>query len=243
VIICEHTQILYLTTVPQVGLASSVKWKPELPRITVPVIMPMPLARLHAPFDHPNWIFEPKLDGFRALAYIASGSCRLVSRKGNTFKSFPDLGRALADAFAGRYAVLDGEIVHLGTDGKPLFYELMRRRTPQHFCAFDLLWLDGRDLRSLPLIERKQILRSLVPPQPSPAMYVDHVVGSGIGLLQAACAADLEGIVAKLAAGRYTPQETTWVKIKNPTYSQAEGRAEFFEGRALNLRASAALGL
>jgi bifunctional non-homologous end joining protein LigD len=61
----------------------------------------------------------------------------------------------------------DGEIVHLGPEGIPLFYSLMRRRPPQHFYAFDLLWLDGRDLRGLSLIERKAALRTLVPPQPS----------------------------------------------------------------------------
>ena len=89
----------------------------------------MPLARLAVPFDHADWIFEPKLDGFRALAYFEGGSARLVSRNGNRLKSFPALVSALGNAFADQPAVLDGEIVHLGPDGKPLFYELMRRRT------------------------------------------------------------------------------------------------------------------
>jgi bifunctional non-homologous end joining protein LigD len=56
-------------------------------------------------------------------------------------------------------AVLDGEIVYLGGDGRPEFYNLMRRRSPQHFYAFDILWLDGKDLRGLPLMDRKHILR------------------------------------------------------------------------------------
>jgi ATP-dependent DNA ligase len=72
----------------------------------------------------------------------------------------------------------------------------------------------------------------IVPPQPSPVQYVDHVAGDSVALVQAACVRDLEGIVAKMADGRYTPDAITWVKIKNPAYSQAEGRAEFFEGRA-----------
>jgi bifunctional non-homologous end joining protein LigD len=192
---------------------------------------PMPLARLHAPFNHPAWIFEPKLDGFRSLAYIDSGSARLVSRKGNTLKSFPELTRALATAVPAASAILDGEIVRLGPDGKPLFYELMRRRAPQHFYAFDLLWIDGEDLRARPLLERKRRLRNLMT-VPGPALYVDHVAGSGVDLFDAVCASDMEGIVAKLAEGRYSPEETSWVKIKNPRYSQAEGRADFFEGRA-----------
>ncbi len=63
-------------------------------------------------------------------------------------------------------------------------------------------------------------------------MYVDHVAGRGMELFQAACARDLEGIVAKLATGLYAPEATTWVKIKNPAYSQAEGRADFFDARS-----------
>ncbi len=197
-----------------------------LPRIT-----PVPLALLRAPFDHHDWIFEPKLDGFRAVAYIERDTTRLVSRNGNRFKSFPTLTSAVSEAFAGREAILDGEIVHIGPDGKPRFYDLMRRRSPQHFYAFDLLWLDGRDLRSLPLLERKRGLRTLIPPQPSPVLYVQHITKNGVALFEAACANDLEGVVAKLATGAYTLEATTWVKIKNPMYSQAEGRADFFEGR------------
>lgn len=159
---------------------------------------------------------------------------RLVSRNGNIFKSFQELSRALA-ALTIEDAVLDGEIVHIGADGRPLFYDLMRRRSPQHFYAFDLLWFRGRDLRGLPLVERKEQLRALIPPQPSPALYVDHVTASGVRLFDAVCANDMEGVVAKLAAGKYTPDETSWVKIKNRRYSQAEGRAEFFDGRRMRM--------
>ena len=93
----------------------------------------MPLARLHAPFDHPDWIFEPKLDGFRALAYVENGAARLVSRKQNVYRSFPALTAAIGKSLPVRGAIVDGEIVHLGPDGAPLFYDLMRRRAPQHF--------------------------------------------------------------------------------------------------------------
>jgi bifunctional non-homologous end joining protein LigD len=97
----------------------------------------------------------------------------------------------------GRDAVLDGEIVHPGPDGVPLFYDLMRRRASQHLYVFDLLWLDGRDLRGLHLIERKAALRALVPAQPAPLLYVDHVAGAA--LFQVICERDMEGILAKLA--------------------------------------------
>jgi bifunctional non-homologous end joining protein LigD len=87
----------------------------------------MPLARLNAPFDHPDWIFEPKLDGFRAVAYVEGGACRLVSRNRNAFKSFEPLAQAIGQELSGRSAILDGEIVRPGPDGRPVFYELMRR--------------------------------------------------------------------------------------------------------------------
>src|ERR1043166_8539902 len=115
----------------------------------------MPLARLHAPFDHSDWLFELKYDGFRAFAYVEADAVRLVSRRGNVYKSFRDLCARVAAALPLEATILDGEIVHLDTDGKPLFYDLLRRSSPQHFVAFDLLWLNGRDLRGLPLIDRR----------------------------------------------------------------------------------------
>jgi hypothetical protein len=82
----------------------------------------MPLARFDAPFEHPDWIFEPKLDGFRAVAYIEGGACRLVSRNRNAFKTFEPLAQAIAQELARRSAILDGEIVRPGPDGRPMFY-------------------------------------------------------------------------------------------------------------------------
>jgi bifunctional non-homologous end joining protein LigD len=188
----------------------------------------MPLARLATPFDHPDFIFEPKMDGFRAVAYVEGGACRLVSRNRNMFKTFKPLAKAIAQDLAGHTAILDGEIVRPGPDGRPLFYELMRRRGPFCFYAFDLLWLDGSDLRQQPLLERKRALRKLLPLEPRAVRYVEHVA-SGTKLFRAVCELDMEGIVAKQAAGLYTPEATTWVKIKNPAYSQAVGRADFFD--------------
>jgi bifunctional non-homologous end joining protein LigD len=121
-------------------------------------------------------------------------------------------------------AVIDGGIVHLGPDGMPRFYDLMRRRSPQHFYAFDMLWIDGRDLRPLPLLRWKAMLHELVRP---PVLYVDHVARCGVDLFRAVCEQDLEGIVAKLASGRYEPEATTWVKIKNWGV-QSGGRASGF---------------
>src|SRR5262250_393078 len=105
----------------------------------------MPLAQLPEAFNHDDWVFEIKYDGWRALAFVDDGNVRLVSRKNHMYKSFPDLCITMADCLKIKNAVLDGEIVFLGDDGRPQFYELMRRRKPQHYAAFDVLWLDGKD--------------------------------------------------------------------------------------------------
>jgi bifunctional non-homologous end joining protein LigD len=112
----------------------------------------------------------------------------------------------------------------------------MRRRGPQHFYAFDLLCWNGRDHRALPLLERKRRLREIVPRAPSPLLYVDHVVGTGMDLFEAVCRNDLEGIVAKRADAPYAPEEPTWVKIKNRNYGQVERRRELFEKRRATAR-------
>jgi ATP-dependent DNA ligase len=104
-----------------------------------------------------------KSDGFRAVAYVESGACRLVSRNRNAFKTFELLAQAIAQDIAGRSVILDGEIVPPGPDGRPMFYELIRRRGPFCFYAFDLLWLDGRDLPDRPLLEGESLLRKLLP--------------------------------------------------------------------------------
>ncbi len=147
-----------------------------------------------------------------------------MSRRGNTCRTFPALTAAIGAAVPGA-AVLDREIVHIGPDGKPRFYDLMRRRSPQHYYAFDVLWIDGRDVRWLPLLARRRLPRALVRP---PVRYVEQFAARGVDLFQAVCDRDLEGIVAKLANGCYDPDATTWVKINNRAYSQAEGRQEFF---------------
>jgi bifunctional non-homologous end joining protein LigD len=148
----------------------------------------------------------------------------------NAFKTFEPLAQAIGQELAGRSAILDGEIVHPGPDGRPVFYELMRRRGPFCFYAFDLLWLDGKDLRDRPLLERKSLLRKLVPQHPKSVLYVEHVA-TGTDLFRVICDRDMEGIVAKQASARYTPEATTWVKIKNRQYSQAVGREDFFDRR------------
>jgi bifunctional non-homologous end joining protein LigD len=191
----------------------------------------MPLFQRTEAFNHPDWIFEIKHDGFRSLAYIEGEHARLLSRRGNQYKSFAELSAWIRRHLKAENAVLDGEIVCLDSHGRSQFNELIYRRGDPYFYAFDLLWLNGRDLRDLPLLKRKQMLREIIPAAPSRLLYSDHLSEQGQQLLEFACQYDLEGIVAKWKHGSYLPNSTatTWIKIKNPNYSQWEGRHEQFK--------------
>jgi bifunctional non-homologous end joining protein LigD len=140
---------------------------------------PMPLSRLAEPFNHPDWIFEIKWDGFRSLAFIENGRCRLVSRKGNEFKSFPALNLALPNECRAARAVVDGEIVCLDDSGVSQFTDLLFRRGEPRFYAFDLLSLNGEDLRYLPLTDRKHRLRGIVPQLGQRLLYCEHIESAG----------------------------------------------------------------
>jgi bifunctional non-homologous end joining protein LigD len=125
--------------------------------------------------------------------------------------------------------VLDGELACLDEEGRPQFNRLPRRRGEPVFVAFDLLWLKGHDLRRRTLLDRKTALRTLIR-NGGRILYADHIDGKGAELYQAACQSDLEGIVAKYKWGAYCPDpgSSSWIKIKNPSYSQAAGRHEQF---------------
>jgi bifunctional non-homologous end joining protein LigD len=192
----------------------------------------MPLTRRAQPFNHPDWLFEIKHDGFRALAYVEANQCQLVSRKKYAYKRFEKLTEQIVSSLNVHSAVLDGEIVCLDGRGKSQFKSLMYRRVEPYFYAFDILQLNGKDLRSMPLYARKQRLKRLIPRQPSALLYVDHIDQHGERLFLLACREDLEGIVAKLRNGTYDCQHaTSWIKIKNPGYTQIVGREKLFEKR------------
>jgi bifunctional non-homologous end joining protein LigD len=113
------------------------------------------------------------------------------------YESFQQLCESLPREVKATEAVLNGEIVHVGQDGRCDFMSLMRRRRPVHCYAFDLLRVDGKDLRNRPLLQRKRILRRIIPPQPAHILYVDHIEARGTDLFRFVCESDLEGIVAK----------------------------------------------
>ena len=101
------------------------------------------------------------------------------------------------------------------------------------FAAFDLLWLDGTDLRDLPLTERKEMLRIRIEASSSRVLFVDHTEGQGKALYQQISEHDMEGIGCKPAISPYRTirGKTTWIQVKNPRYSQAEGRGDLFNRR------------
>jgi bifunctional non-homologous end joining protein LigD len=177
---------------------------------------PIPLGRLAQPFDDPNWIYEIKHDGFRALAAIEDGRCRFFSRKKHRLTGFRDLGEAIVKERRLESAILDGELAATDGMGRTVFAALMQRSKVIRYFAFDLLWLNGEDLRSLPLHVRKGKLKRILPSRSRHLLYVDHTKGAGTELYRLACRLDLEGIVAKRADSLYDDNgRENWIKIKN----------------------------
>ncbi len=195
-----------------------------LPRIepVIPVVHPQP-------FDHPDWMFEPKYDGFRGILSVTPTTATLHSKRGRLLTRFGEFPDQVRDELRSRDAILDGEILAVDPEGRADFRLLMRSQGSLHFAAFDLLWLNGQDLRALPLVIRKRRLEKLITgPTPvlSRVLTVEH---DGRALFEAAQRLDLEGIVAKRKADPYAA-DVTWYKIRNPAYTQIEGRGELFHG-------------
>src|SRR5215470_16699637 len=142
-------------------------------------LRPMRLSRRAEPFDSDDFIFELKIDGFRSLAYVENRQCDLVSRKGNLFRNFKDSAQWIGENLRVENAVIDGEIACVDDSGRSVFNDLLFRRRECVFFAFDLLFLNGEDLRTLPLIERKARLKRLLRRKRSMVLYVDHIDGAG----------------------------------------------------------------
>jgi bifunctional non-homologous end joining protein LigD len=187
----------------------------------------MRLRLVREPFDHPDYIFELKHDGFRAIAYLQNGESKLVSRNQRKL-GFEALKRS-PDKLPVENAILDGEVIFVDAKGVSQFNQLLSRNGEPVFYAFDLLWLDGEDLKRMPLVERKKRLAQLVRVSNCPRLlYAQHVEGAGKETFSEICRGDLEGIVAKRKSGLYREDRQDWLKVKNPTYSQAEGRHDLF---------------
>jgi bifunctional non-homologous end joining protein LigD len=169
------------------------------------------------PFDDPDWIFETKWDGFRVVALVEPGEAKLYSRNGlDISRKYPSIVAALAKIKDS--AVLDGELVALDRNGRSRFQLLQnagRELARLLYCVFDLLFLDGKDMRKLPLIERKAALKAILP-KSKLLLYSAHVVGNGIKQFEKAKRAGEEGVMAKLASSRYHSGVRTrdWLKVK-----------------------------
>lgn len=127
-----------------------------------------------------------------------------------------------------RDAILDGEVIAADATGRPRFYALLRDTLAPAYVAFDVLWLNGEDLRQLPLTERRRLLQTILPKGSAIVSEALSVTGRGLKLFELMVAHDLEGVVAKRLHDPYRSW-IRWLKIKNPGYSQAEGRRELFE--------------
>ncbi len=190
-------------------------------------IEPMKAAIGSAPPKETDWIYEVKWDGVRAIGFLRDGQLRLVSRNGhNLDRQYPEIHGA-ADALAARTAIVDGEIAALDERGLPNFGLLQRRMhvqdpgaaanlaraVPVVLYLFDLLYLDGRDLRDRPLVERKELLRGII--RPGGAVRYSEHFADGAALFEAAKLQGLEGIVGKHPQSLYQAKRSAdWVKYK-----------------------------
>ncbi len=177
-----------------------------------------------APFDNADWVFETKWDGFRLVAKIEKCSVTLYSRSGLVVS---DNYKPIAEALekVKKDAVIDGELVALDERGVSRFQLLqnaLRSSVNLHYCVFDIMFLAGKDLRGLPLVERKERLRALLPKDPL-LIYSEHWPEHGKRLFKEAQKLDLEGIMAKRAQSRYLSgaRSKDWLKIKTGKRQEA----------------------
>ncbi len=168
-----------------------------------------------------NWLYELKYDGYRILAFVEGNQVRLITRNGNDFTNrFPGVAHSLAEWAHGRALVLDGEMVITDGQGKTDFQALQNYlsnsggKSPT-YIIFDLLALEGKDLREQELIHRKETLESLMKDAPPTLHYSKHLRGNGQESFLAACSANLEGIVGKKADSFYSgTRNGDWIKLK-----------------------------
>lgn len=168
-----------------------------------------------------DWLYELKYDGYRILAYIEGGSVRLISRNGKDYtRQFQSAAEALSAWACGRAMVLDGEMTVTDEAGKTDFQALQNylrnpRTSNLTYIIFDLLALDGEDLREQSLLDRKGKLEELLKEAPPILYYSRHIRGKGRESLAAACAAGLEGIIGKRPGSSYSgTRNADWVKLK-----------------------------
>jgi bifunctional non-homologous end joining protein LigD len=167
-------------------------------------------------FSDPGWIFERKLDGIRCVAIRSGERVRLLSRNDLSLNGrYPEIARALESEACERFAV-DGEIVAF--DGPKTSFERLAQRQQHHvpvfFYVFDVLWLEGYDVRALPLRSRKRLLRRALS-FPAGVRLTAYRNAAGESLYEEACRKGWEGLIAKRADSSYTETRSRdWLKMK-----------------------------
>ena len=154
-------------------------------------VQPIIPTRRKEPFDDPDWLFDVKYDGFRALCYIEQGSCRFISRNGNVLSRFEALGAQVAAVLDVDDAIIDGEVIVADETGRPRFYELLRVPRSACYVAFDIT-----DLRSLPLDERRRRLQGILPKRSPIVSEALSVAGRGRELFELMCTTAVDFTVA-----------------------------------------------
>ena len=193
----------------------------EFPKKAKPwVVKPMLCTLIDEPFDHEEYVFEIKWDGYRAIGAKLGRDIELYSRNQNDFtEKYIPVVEALRELK--HDVIVDGEIVVVDSDGRAHFEWLQGygKVSQGHlqYHIFDILWCDGRDVRSMPLVRRKALLQAILPTEQTGILrYSDHVTGAGVKLFHAMQKRGLEGMVAKNATSEY--REDTrgrdWLKVK-----------------------------
>jgi bifunctional non-homologous end joining protein LigD len=184
-------------------------------------VRPMLATLVDQPFDGPDWIYEIKWDGYRVISYLNKGKVEMRSRNNLSFNEKFDVIRDALEQWDIK-AVLDGEIVALDEQGYANFQQLqnvLKNKAAAHlvYYVFDILWYDGKDLTQLPLLERKEILKSIFPKKNHRILYSDHIVEKGIDFLATAVHHGLEGVMAKKIDSIYEvgARSGNWLKMKN----------------------------
>jgi bifunctional non-homologous end joining protein LigD len=182
-------------------------------------LKPMLATLVDEPFDDPDWVYEVKWDGYRALAFINKGEVELLSRNNKTFNDkFYPIHKILKGWDIN--AVLDGEILVLNDKGVSNFGNLQNWRSEADgelvYYVFDILWYDGKNLMELPLTQRQAILKDVLPANDDRIRTSKVFHASGTDFFEAAQRMGLEGIIAKKADSTYTPdlRSREWLKIK-----------------------------
>lgn len=202
--------------------------------MTLAIPAPMRATPGGRPFSSDEWVYEIKFDGYRVMARAGGGPAQLLTKNGTDCTGwFPEVAALLGELPGGPH-IIDGEACVLDEVGRSDFERLQaraRRRRwapgadPVTLCAFDLLWLDGRNVMGLPLAERKRMLAGLLAPQKGRLIVVGDLPADEALFDPLVVGAKLEGFVAKRLASTYQPGVISpdWVKIKRPGWQ--EGRS------------------